>query len=183
MVYNNEWTITQLKEGKELDFLFFWGHTPDKENRVTKSCFSQWWLSDFLVDGILYPTAEHWMMACKAKLFNDRQIFEKILKTPSPSSVKSLGRKVSNFDAGVWDNQKFNMVVEGNYHKFSQHQPLKNFLLNTGNKILVEASPYDSIWGIGMSASHPDINNPENWKGRNLLGYALMVVRDQLKST
>lgn len=180
MKYNNEWVTAQWKDNKAPGFLFFWGHQPDKNGQVSKSCFSQWYEASFVADGVKYHTAEHWMMAAKARLFNDQEIFEKIIATPSPATVKSLGRKVKNFDPVVWDAHKFDFVTTGNLHKFSQHPALKKFLLNTGNQVLIEASPYDKIWGIGLAANYPGIDNPANWNGQNLLGYALMEVRDQL---
>jgi ribA/ribD-fused uncharacterized protein len=171
-------TIEKFQRNENLDFLFFWGHTVKDE--VTKSCFSQWFLCQFQEDGIVYKTAEHYMMANKAKLFNDNDILEKIIKSETPNEAKSLGRKVKNFDSQVWDEHKYEIVKQANLLKFSQNQELRDFLLFTYNKILVEASPYDTIWGIGMLESNKNIKNPNFWKGENLLGFALMEVRDEL---
>lgn len=121
------------------------------------------------------------MMAGKARLFNDNATLQKILLANTPDEAKKLGRQVKNFDAVTWDAHKFDLVVEGNYHKFSQYPALKTFLINTHGRILVEASPMDRIWGIGMAATSENVENPLLWRGHNLLGYALMVVRDQLK--
>lgn len=181
MKYNNNWLITTLQEDKKTDFLFFWGHKPSKDGNVTKSCFSQWWPVPFIIDGIPYPTAEHWMMASKARLFGDIQILEQMLITSSPADVKKLGRKVKNFEPAPWEIHKYSIVVEGNLQKFAQHPALKTFLLNTGERILVEASPMDTVWGIGMTADDPKATDPSSWRGENLLGYALMDVRDKLK--
>jgi ribA/ribD-fused uncharacterized protein len=181
MKYNNDWLISRLDEGEQHKYLFFWGHKPSNDGSTTKSCFSQWLPAPFTVDGITYPTAEHWMMVSKAKLFGDTQILEKMLAASSPAEVKKLGREVKNFEPALWEIHKFNIVVEGNFHKFVQHAELKTFLLNTGERILVEASPVDAVWGIGMAADHAKINNPSAWRGENLLGYALMEVRDKLK--
>lgn len=181
MKYSNEWLIEKFKAQERLKYIFFWGHQPSKDGRITQSCFSQWWIEPFVVDDLVYPSAEHWMMAKKALLFNDKTIFEKILSIKSPAEAKKLGSKVQNFEPAIWDKEKYNIVVEGNFHKFSQHPALKEFLLNTNDRILVEASPVDKIWGIGMAADNQDIENPMLWKGENLLGYALMEVRDKLK--
>jgi ribA/ribD-fused uncharacterized protein len=178
MKYNIE-TIKKSYDSNELrpgDFIFFWGHTV-KEGIVTKTCFSQWYPSPFEVDGLRYETAEHWMMAGKAKLFNDTATLNEIVQEPSPAEVKKLGRKVKNFDGNLWSQNAYSIVTEGNYHKFDQNEALKNFLLSTENKIIVEASPYDAIWGTGMKAHEP---NPYLWKGTNLLGFALMEARDML---
>ncbi|MFT3705965.1 MAG: NADAR family protein [Agriterribacter sp.] len=183
MRYNNQWLKEGYSAGKPLSFLFFWGHKPSKDGSITKSCFSQWWMSPFEKNGITYPTAEHWMMAGKAKLFNDTDIEAKILAEENPDQVKKLGRLIKGFDAALWDENKFEIVCNGNQLKFSQHPSLQTFLLSTSDKILVEASPVDAVWGIGMSADHADIENPLKWNGENLLGYALMEVRDQLKNT
>jgi ribA/ribD-fused uncharacterized protein len=180
MQYNNDWLIRKYKAKERLDFTFFWGHKGEP-GHVTKSCFSQWWPAAFTESGHTYVTAEHWMMAGKARLFNDPAMEEEILRAPSPAIAKQLGRKVKNFDAAKWDAEKFSIVVKGNLLKFSQHPKMQDFLLSTGETIIVEASPMDRIWGIGMSASHEHAANPLLWKGQNLLGYVLMEVRDQLK--
>jgi ribA/ribD-fused uncharacterized protein len=181
MKYNNNWLITRLQEGEKPDFLFFWGHRPSKDGSISKSCFSQWWQIPFTIDGITYLTAEHWMMASKAKLFGDLLMLEKMLTTSSPADVKQLGRKVKDFDPALWEIHKYSIGVEGNLRKFAQHPALKTFLLNTAESILVEASPADTVWGIGMTAEDPKATDPSSWRGENLLGYALMDVRDTLR--
>ncbi|QGK76481.1 NADAR family protein [Flavobacterium sp. SLB02] len=165
----------------ENKFLFFWGHQPNKDGSISKTCFSQWWLSSFEVDNVTYKTAEHWMMAKKAELFKDDKILEKILLAKSPAEAKKFGREVKNYNETLWLAARFNIVKEGNFHKFSQNPELKTFLLNTNDRVIVEASPVDAIWGIGMAGDHKDVLNPAKWKGLNLLGFALMEVRDELK--
>ncbi|MEO1260839.1 MAG: NADAR family protein [Bacteroidota bacterium] len=171
----------KYKTEEKLNCFFFWGHQPQKDGKLGKSCLSQWWVQPFTVDGIVYKTAEHWMMAEKAKLFNDTDMFEKIIFTNSPKSAKSYGRKVKNFDDTTWKKNRYQIVREGNLHKFSQHENLKNFLLSTGSSVLVEASPYDKIWGIGLGQNTKGIEDPHTWKGLNLLGFVLMEVRDKLR--
>ncbi len=183
MKYNNTWLLEKHNAGEHIKFLFFWGHQPAKDGSITKTCFSQWWVAPFEVDDIVYQTAEHWMMAGKARLFNDNAALEQVLISKSPAAAKKAGRMVKGFEPGAWDKQKFDLVVEGNNYKFSQHPVLKGFLLNTNDRVLVEASPVDSIWGIGMAGDHPMAENPAAWKGQNLLGYALMEVRDKLKKS
>jgi ribA/ribD-fused uncharacterized protein len=163
-------------------FLFFWGHQPSKDGSITKTCFSQWWEKPFDVNGIQYRTAEHWMMAKKAWLFHDEETMNKIIHVKSPAEAKKLGREIKNFNEEIWLNKRYEIVKEGNLHKFGQNIELKDFLLNTNERVLVEASPVDPIWGIGMASDHEDINNPEKWKGLNLLGFALMEVRDELRN-
>lgn len=165
----------------ESKFLFFWGHQPNKDGSISKTCFSQWWLSSFEVEGITYKTAEHWMMAKKAELFNDNAVLERIIESNSPAEAKKLGREVKNYDDKLWLANRFEIVKQGNYHKFSQNPDLKEFLINTNDRVLVEASPVDPIWGIGMASDDKDVMNPEKWQGLNLLGFALMEVRDELK--
>lgn len=92
-----------------------------------------------------------------------------------------MGRKVKNFDPDIWNEHKYGIVKKGNFLKFSQNERFKEFLLSTDNKILVEASPYDTIWGIGMLETDPNAKNPAQWNGENLLGFALMEVRDELR--
>lgn len=172
----------RTQSGEQFDYLFFWGHTPAKDGAVTKSCFSQWFVSPFTVDGIVYPTAEHWMMAGKARLFNDEVTLAKILEAGDPKTAKALGRQVKGFQDDVWKENGRRLVTEGNIAKFSQNEGLKEFLLATGTKVLVEASPYDRIWGIGLLADDPKASHPSTWQGENLLGYALMDVRDAIRN-
>ncbi|MFN1218340.1 NADAR family protein [Chryseobacterium kwangjuense] len=169
----------RYQEKERLEFLFFWGHTVKDE--ITKSCFSQWFPVEFKENGIVYKTAEHYMMAGKARLFNDEEILEKVLRSETPDKAKSLGRKVKNFDSKVWDEYKYEIVKKANLLKFSQNPKLEDFLLSTNDRILVEASPYDKIWGIGMVESDPRAKDPLLWDGENLLGFALMEVRDELR--
>jgi len=183
MSYNNQWLIEKYNTTERIQFLFFWGHQPAKNNIVTQSCFSQWWYASFEIDQVVYATAEHWMMAEKARLFNNETIREKILQCNTPAEAKKMGRLINGFIPETWDEHKSTIVVKGNLAKFSQHKELGEFLINTGDKVLVEASPVDSIWGIGMAADNLNIENPLLWKGENLLGYALMEVRDQLKQS
>ena len=165
----------------ESKFLFFWGHQPSNEGIITKACFSQWWVSPFVVNGITYKTAEHWMMVKKAELFNDNEISEKIIQVNSPAEAKKLGREVRNYVDSVWLENRYEIVKQGSFHKFNQNSLLKEFLVNTKERVLVEASPVDSIWGIGMASDHKDTHNPAKWRGMNLLGFALMEVRDVLR--
>lgn len=167
--------------GTTVKFLFFWGHQPAKDGAITKTCFSQWWESPFVVEGITYSTAEHWMMAQKAILFKDDAVFNKILKSKSAAEAKKLGREVRNYNDEVWLANRYEIVRQGNFYKFSQNPDLKEFLINTNERVLVEASSVDAIWGVGMASDHKDISNPEKWRGLNLLGFALMEVRDELK--
>ena len=127
-----------------------------------------------------YNCAEQYMMAEKARIFGDEEVRAQILATDSPETIKKLGREVKGFDSEVWNQHKFNVVVKGNLAKFSQNPPLMEFLKKTGSAVLVEASPYDKVWGIGMKEGDKDIEDAEKWFGINLLGFALMVVRDQL---
>jgi ribA/ribD-fused uncharacterized protein len=127
-----------------------------------------------------YATAEHFMMAEKARLFKDEAALEKILEVFEPAAAKALGRDVKNFDEAVWEKARFDAVLRGTLAKFGAHADLKTFLLSTGERVLVEASPRDKVWGIGMGAQHPDARTPSKWKGKNLLGFALMTARAQL---
>jgi ribA/ribD-fused uncharacterized protein len=180
MKYTKQNLINAINGGKYFKYISFWGHQPSKDGIITKTCFSQWWLANFTVDGIEYKSAEHWMMAEKARLFNDTEVLDKIIACKSPAEAKKLGREVKSFDNELWDSNCFEIVVQGNIHKFSQNQNLKDFLLNTKDRVIVEASPVDPIWGIGLALNDPNVENPENWKGTNLLGFVLMEVRDKL---
>jgi ribA/ribD-fused uncharacterized protein len=171
-----------VAQGGQPKYLHFWGHTPATDGSITKACFSQWFEAGFELDGIDYRTAEHFMMAGKARLFADQAALQRILAAPTPGAVKAIGREIVGFDNGVWLEHRWDIVVDANLAKFSQNARLKQLLLGTGERILVEASPLDTIWGIGLAADHPDAANPMAWKGLNLLGFALMDVRDQLRA-
>jgi ribA/ribD-fused uncharacterized protein len=171
----------RFNAGEALKFLFFWGHKKN-DQAISASCFSQWYEAPFELKGQHYATAEHYMMAEKAALFGDTKIREQILLAPNPGAAKALGRKVHNFDEPAWMKHRFAIVCKANHAKFAQNPPLHRFLANTGSRILVEASPVDAIWGIGLARDDKRAPNPNLWQGQNLLGFALMRVRDDLLS-
>lgn len=173
--------IKYIQQGNKVKYLHFWGHTP-KGNSVDASCLSQWFPAPFVLDGNTYLTAEHYMMAQKARLFDDQAMLAAILACAHPGEAKKLGRAVKGFDGAVWNQHNMDFVIAGNVAKFGQNPALKAFLLNTGNRVLVEASPRDRIWGIGMGASNPNADTPTHWRGKNLLGFALMAAREQLRN-
>ncbi|GAB7126288.1 NADAR domain-containing protein [Silvimonas sp. JCM 19000] len=168
--------------GERPEFVFFWGHQRQGPG-VSASCLSQWYDVGFDVDGRHYPTAEHFMMAQKAALFGDAAIAAQIVGANTPAEVKALGRQVRGFDKARWEQQRFDIVVRGNLAKFSQNADLRAFLLGTGAQVLVEASPVDAIWGIGLAADAVAAHDPGRWQGLNLLGFALMAVRARLADT
>ena len=163
------------------DFIFFWGHTSAKSGEITQTCLSQWWKCTFIENDITFCCAEQYMMYQKALLFEDHTIAQEILKSKSPKKIKELGRLVKSFDSKIWDEHKAEIVLRGNILKFSQNPELKKYLLGTGDKILVEASPYDRVWGIGMRAGSGGNCEPQRWKGQNLLGFLLMEARDMIR--
>lgn len=176
-------TVDQLlgviRDGGQPKYLLFWGHQP-AEGGVGKGCLSQWWPAAFTVDGVSYPSAEHYMMAAKARLSGDAGAAEKILAAPHPGAAKALGRQVRGFDEQRWADHRFDVVVAGNMAKFGQHRQLRDFLASTGSRVLVEASPLDRVWGVGLAAGDERAGTPERWPGLNLLGFALMEVRHRL---
>lgn len=180
MKYSRANTIELFNQGKEMDFLFFWGHQPKKDGSISKSCFSQWWMSKFSHEGIEYNSSEHFMMAEKAKLFGDEEIRAQIIKSKLPKEAKNLGRKVRGFDNALWEENKYQIVKKANQLKFSQNEEIYSYLKQTKDKTIVEASPVDPIWGIGLAEDNPDALDPNKWKGENLLGYILMEVRDNI---
>ncbi|MCP4214359.1 MAG: NADAR family protein [bacterium] len=180
-IYSLEQLKQAVQKGKRYKYLFFWSHRPQPDGRIGPSCFSQWWPSVFTVEGVHYPFAEHWMMAEKARLFNDRETCNRIIDAGSPAQAKKFGREVKGFNQQTWDAHCFDIVVRANFHKFNQDPGLKEFLVNTGKRVIVEASPRDRIWGIGLEARHPDAENPLKWRGANMLGFALMKVRSLLE--
>jgi hypothetical protein len=165
-------------------YVLFHSHLPNK-NRL--HYFSQWYPVKF-TEKIskskfqIYDNTEQYMMAHKALLFDDIECYDKIMETSDPDKIKKLGRTIKNFDSNIWDEHKFNIVVNGNRLKFSQNPVLLKRLMQTGNKYIAEASPRDKIWGIGLSAVQA-LKVPRNkWPGENLLGSALMFIREEMAS-
>jgi ribA/ribD-fused uncharacterized protein len=180
--YDLDWLIKTFESGAALEFVYFWGHTSKRKDLVDQSCLSQWFNSPFTLGGIVYKTAEHWMMAQKALLFNDHSRFESIIQCETPKEAKALGREVPLFDYEMWREKRNEIAWLGNIHKFNQNPLLAEFLLKTEDKILAEASPTDKIWGIGLRQEDPNVGNIYAWPGQNLLGFALMEVREFLCS-
>ena len=172
--------VTSVAAGGRVRFLHFWGHRAQPDGTAGAGCLSQWWPAPFTVDGVEYQTAEHWMMAGKARLFGDVEAERRAVAAPHPRAAKSVGRTVRGFDEGRWATARFDLVAEGNVHKFDQHPDLSRFLLGTRGRVLVEASPRDRIWGIGLAATDPRADQPASWQGLNLLGFALMEARERL---
>ncbi|WP_324788916.1 NADAR family protein [Streptomyces sp. H51] len=190
---SRESLVRAVRAGARIKYLHFWGHRPGADGRVGPGCLSQWWPSPFTVDSVTYATAEHWMMAGKARLFGDAEAERQALAAGHPAQAKKAGRLVRGFDEAVWERERFGIVVEGSVHKFAAHADLREFLLNTGERsetgvppaegrgrVLVEASPMDRVWGIGLGATDEAATDPERWRGANLLGFALMEARERL---
>ena len=173
--YTKEWLISYAKNP---EFVFFW--KPGDISHEPECCFGQWQYSEFggMED---YTCAEQYMMAEKARLFGDEETEKQIMEATDPKQMKALGRKVKNFKEKIWLKLRYSVVLNGNYLKFAQNKDMRDILLSTGDKILVEASPLDIIWGIGYSKNNAEAAIPQNWRGSNLLGFALMEVRDDLR--
>ncbi|MFT3775277.1 MAG: NADAR family protein [Minicystis sp.] len=169
-----------VRDGLQPKFIFFWGHTGKDPAQPGQECMSQWYPAPFTIDGVRYATAEHYMMAEKARLFGDEEAAQRVLAASHPSEVKNAGRAVRNFDDALWTERRFGIVVAGNRAKFGQNPALGRYLADTRGRILVEASPTDTIWGIGLAAKDSSAPDPLAWRGLNLLGFALMVVRAEL---
>ncbi|THA71347.1 NADAR family protein [Streptomyces sp. A0642] len=173
--------VSRAGRGDTVKYLLFWGHRPRPDGRIGASCLSQWWPSPFTADGVTYASAEHWMMAGKARLFGGAEAEEQAVAAKSPAAAKKVGRLVRGFDDTVWERERYGLVVAGSVHKFAQNPELGGFLLGTGDRVLVEASPMDRIWGIGLAADDPRAQDPAAWRGLNLLGFALMEARAVLR--
>ena len=143
--------------------------------------FSNWYPCIFSIDGIEYQNTEQYFMAQKALLFGDMVSFKKIIETPSPNDCKNLGRAVSPFISAIWNSKRYEIMKMGNHAKFTQNSELQQRLLDTGNAILAEASPYDGIWGIKLSAKEAEKMEPVLWPGMNLLGRLLMELREEFR--
>lgn len=142
--------------------------------------YSQWYQAKMTIDGITYNCCEQYMMHQKAITFDDLIIADEVLATKSPKDQKALGRLIKDFNKAKWDEVCVGIVYKGNLAKFSQNADLKKELLNTGTRVLVEASPFDPIWGIGLGENDNKAVNPALWRGTNLLGWSIMLVRNEL---
>ena len=151
-------------------------HNPHEEYGF----LSNWYLSRFTACGIEFSSMEQYMMYQKALCFHDKEIASRILETGDVAKIKALGRLVHNYEDHVWNGVRQIIVYEGLKAKFSQNPELKQLLLDTGDAVLAECAVKDRIWGIGLSMEDPDRLDRRKWKGANLLGYALMMVRDGL---
>jgi len=151
-------------------YIFFYG-----------GIFSQWHLCDIVIDNIKYCTCEQYMMIKKAELFDDNYALGQIMSSSDPAAQKSWGRRVKNFDQNKWEKIARKVVFDANYAKFTQHDNLKQQLMDSGDKVIVEASPTDCIWGVGLRATSSKILDSKNWRGTNWLGEAIMKVRTVLK--
>ncbi|GEM30609.1 hypothetical protein NN3_16160 [Nocardia neocaledoniensis NBRC 108232] len=173
---------TAIARGLTPKYLAFWGHRPRPDGAIGASCLSQWWPATFAVDGVEFATAEHYMMWRKAMLFGDERTAGQIVAAAHPGEAKTLGRLVRDFDDAAWQRARFGIVVAGSVAKFGQNEVLRDYLLGTGERVLVEASPRDRIWGIGLAAGDPRAADPATWRGLNLLGFALMAARAALSA-
>ncbi|MFI7598919.1 NADAR family protein [Actinoplanes sp. NPDC049681] len=168
------------RSGKRIKYVFFWGHRPQRDGGIGTGCLSQWWPSAFTVDGVRFATAEHYMMWRKALLFGDEEAAGRILAAGHPRQAKMLGRRVRGFDEAAWVAERYEIVVDASVAKFGQRAELREFLAGTGKRVLVEASPTDRVWGIGLAATDEGVGDPARGRGLNLLGFALMEARGRL---
>lgn len=142
--------------------------------------FSNWYPAPFTWRGLSFANTEQFMMYHKSLLMNDEETAKELLSTTDPRKAKGLGRKVKNYDEAEWEKSRLSVMITGCAAKFSQNPKLKELLLGTGNKVLVEASPFDKVWGIGLDQGDPRALDPKQWRGRNLLGVSLIAVREDL---
>ena len=147
----------------------------------TADIYSNWHPSRFVLNGREYANAEQYMMAEKARLFGDTEVAEKVMATTDPGRMKALGRQVRGFVEARWVAERDRVMYDACLAKFSQNPALKAKLLATGERLIVEASPLDRIWGIGLAENDPRAEDQSQWQGLNLLGVALMRVRETLR--
>lgn len=172
--------IDLTRAGGRVKYVFFWGHRPQRDGSIGTGCLSQWWPAAFTVDDVRFASAEHYMMWRKALLFGDEEAARRIAVASHPRQAKMLGRRVRDFDEQTWVAARRGIVVDASVAKFGQRRELRDFLVGTGRRVLVEASPTDRIWGIGLAATDERTADPARWRGLNLLGFALMEARDRL---
>ena len=160
----------------ELRYTLFW-HQNEGNGRL-----SNWYPRPFVVEGVQYAHVEQYMMAEKAKLFHDTERWNAIMETDDPLQCRRLGRAVTPFDPVVWDACCHKVVKDGSRAKYEQNPDLMQFLLSTGDTIIAEASPRDRKWGIGLGEKRAAQMEPEEWRGKNLLGKILMELREEFRN-
>lgn len=193
MKYSVKWLKDQLNSGNEFTYIGFWGN---KDDTLQEKTFSNFYKTKFTTkiytgEDYTFDCSEQYFMYLKALEFRDYDILPKILSSNLKSKeYKDLGRQVKNYDDSVWSVKRYNYMKQALFLKFTQNKKLKEYLLNTNDAILIETSPFDSIFGIKMSkvnGNYPykenDWKNVNKWKGENLLGFALMEIRDDLKKS
>lgn len=164
-----------MKKEKENNMICF--HDPDKEYGF----LSNWYMSDFIEDGMLYTSVEQYLMYGKAVVFKDEEMQQAILATHDVAEIKKYGRQVKGYNETVWNGLRQLVLYRGLWLKFSQNEELKQKLIATGNEMLVECARTDKIFACGMSMKDPMRFDMSKWSGKNLLGFALMDLREQLK--
>lgn len=175
-----KYTIEELPQVLETNnIIAFW--KPKNTANIGSHVLTQWHKCKFKLGNFQYNNTEQYMMMEKAKLFEDDFIYEQLKKPMHPKEYKALGRKIRGFEEKTWDKAKVEIVYKGNHAKFTQNKDLEKYLVQTKDKIIIEASPYDTVWGIGLAVTSDDLLIPENWKGENLLGFILMQVREEIR--
>ena len=153
----------------------------DKSVFFWSGMYSQWFESPFEAEGQKFNCTEQYMMYKKAMLFGDEEVANAVMRTRNPKEQKALGRQVRNFDSAVWNQHAIDIVSEGNYQKFKQNPSLSQILLGEhANKEIVEASPLDKVWGIGLHFNDEACDDKSKWQGTNWLGISIMNARERL---
>jgi ribA/ribD-fused uncharacterized protein len=176
------WDFVEPVHGEDEKFVMFWRSRPNPEGKLGEECLSPWFERKFESDGVTYSLVEQYIVAQKAMLFGDRVNLRKIRVNTDPKDIRIISMRIQGVDNAVWQEFSHSISCTGNFLKFSQHPDMKAYLLSTGDATLAEASPYDRTGGIGLDRLDEDATHPERWLGRNLFGYALMQVREKLRS-
>ncbi|MBB1509960.1 NADAR family protein [Tessaracoccus sp. MC1756] len=186
MVILEPYSVSELRTafaaGAGLDLLLFHGHVPEHPGQVDNGCLSEHYPAPFESDGELFRTVEHYIAWRKATLFGDKHSAQRVLRAEAPTTARAIGRTVRPFNDEVWKSHRFDVAVAANVAKFAADPQLADHLRSTGRSVLVNASPIDRVWGIGLSADDPAAQDPTRWPGLNIQGFALMEARRRLLS-
>jgi len=177
--YNIHWLKNQVKKGEEFEFFYYWGF--EGFESIEKHGFSIWYKSPFTVDQVTYPTMQHYITAHKALIFEDYEQYDKILAAPTPKNAQLLGTEIKDFDEEHWSEHRYDIIKTGNIHKFNQYPSLAEQLLQSGNKVLVEASVTDLVWEAYAERRDYTVIYMDRWSHINVYGFALMGARDFLR--
>lgn len=176
-----QYSVNNLLSMEDIELAAYVFFAEAEQGEINASCMNMKYIAPFDVGEDHYVSAEHYYLAEKAKIAGDFKSRELIKKATEPAEFRMLEREIENLNPVTWDEVKYAIALVGNYHKFWNNMALKKYLMTTEQKILAYTDSEDLIWGTGLDIDHEDAEDPSKWPGQNLLGFAIMELRDHLR--